>query len=87
MPPSSSRAASIEIRREAISAVGEFIGLMITAVGSAIIVFVVIAVVFVERLLFVEDAAFFGAPAIEELVVDGAFLPCHLLLGPREAKN
>lgn len=87
MPSAFSRAASNEIRREAISAVGEFVGLMIKAVGSAIIVFVVIAVVVVERLLFVEDATLFGAPAIEELVVDGAFLPCHPLLRPREAKN
>ena len=48
---------------------------------------VVIAVVLVEGLLLVEDAAFLGALAIKELVVDGPLFPRHLLLGPLEAEN
>lgn len=38
------------------------------------------ATVFIEGLLLVEDAALLGALLLHELVVDGAFLPGHLLL-------
>lgn len=66
-----------------ISAAGAFLGGRIWAVGSvAVIVFVSVAVVLVERLLLVEDAAFLGALPLQEFVVDGPFLPCHLLLRP-----
>ena len=44
-------------------------------------VVVIIAIVLVKGLLFVEDAALLGALPLEELVVDSALLPCHLLLG------
>ena len=44
------------------------------------IVLIAVAVVFVEGLLLVEDAALLGALPLHELVVHGALLPRHLLL-------
>ncbi|KAG6530188.1 hypothetical protein ZIOFF_012410 [Zingiber officinale] len=49
--------------------------------------FVLVAVVLVEGLLLVEDAALLGALPVEELVIDCALLPCDLLLGPPEAED
>lgn len=51
------------------------------------IVGIIVGVVFVEGLVLVKDAAFFGALLLEELVIDGAFLPCHLLLPAVESQS
>lgn len=44
------------------------------------VVILIIAVVFVEGFLLVEDATLFGALLLHELVVHRPLLPCHLLL-------
>lgn len=49
--------------------------------------FVLVAVVLVEGLLLVEDAALLGALPVEELVIDSALLPGDLLLGSPEAQD
>lgn len=49
--------------------------------------FVLVAVVLVEGLLLVEDAALLGALPVEELVIDCALLPGDLLLGSPEAED
>ena len=41
---------------------------------------IVVAIVLVEGLVLVEDSAVLGGLPLEELVVDGAFLPRHILL-------
>ena len=61
--------------------------MIVIVVFVGTIVAVVVTVVLVEGLLFVEDAALLGAFLLEELVVDGAFLPRDLLLPAVESQG
>lgn len=55
--------------------------------GTSATAAVVVAVVLVEGLLLVEDAALLGALPIEELVVHRPLLPRYFLLAPTELEN
>lgn len=51
------------------------------------VVVVIIAIVFIEGLVLVEDAALFGALLLHKLVVHRSLLPGNLLLLPIQPQN